>query len=145
MEWFLCGPSGGFESRTKWDTNKIEDNERISKVTVWHGGFIDAIMLTKSGPSGEKDMDKHGGKDGTAKSWDVVEGNPINRVIGRWGGVVEWLRMFNDYDRMTWGKENESKPTFEYVAPSGFEIIGFWGYSNGVYIDSLGVQLRRCD
>ena len=149
VQLYYCGCSGGTGgNRTHYKDPHYEavistEDCRISEIIVHWGNVIDSIAVSyvdsNDNPLGTF---KIGGDGGYMSVEQLKKDAYIKGIYGAHQDVVDWLQInYRDNSGISFGL-GSLKNEFEYFAPAGFLIIGFWGFE-GDYIDSLGVIMRR--
>jgi hypothetical protein len=147
MAQFVAGSSGGTGGEQTFD--HPPEGAIVAEVRVNAGEVIDSIEFIYELPGGDLyEAGKHGGMGGAP--WPPVH---VGRT--RW---ISSIRGLHSPDRCTqvdvyfggtpthyvviggW-HDNSGMVQFEYNAPTGFEIVGFYGRS-GAQIDAFGVVFR---
>lgn len=119
-------------------------NSRVYEVQIRSGAFIDSIQIIHKTPQGvEHAFPKHGGEGGTLNIFTLGDNEHIIAISGRYGEFIDSLRIHTDLPRSspTYGGPG-GEADFNYEAPDGTEIAGFYGRA-GDLIDAIGVVLRR--
>lgn len=109
----------------------------ITHVEVRHGTYIDAIQVTY----GATQQPRHGGSGGMLDAFDLVSGERIIVVFGRWGRYLDQIGF------VSVRPDNTLRQHGPYGGTGGepFYIIGvvdaFFGRS-GTLIDAIGAYLQ---
>ncbi|MBV8194337.1 MAG: hypothetical protein JOY80_02285 [Candidatus Dormibacteraeota bacterium] len=137
------GPAGGGGGHFFDDTILTDGGaRRIGAVLIRSGDLIDAIQtiyvdLLDTGPETVV-SDQHGGNGGRPDDLPLNGGEYITEVYGHYGRFIESLTIrTNTGWTQTWGRHPDD-PVFDFQAPNGYAIDGFWGHS-GDYLDAIGV------
>ena len=109
---------------------------KITKISIRHGTYVDAIQTTWQRTSGEEYTGtRHGGGGGTETIINLKSDEYINRIEGRSGRYIDQLTFYTN-------KGNKFGP---YGGSGGSEfsmtdlcVGGFFG-SSGTYLDAIGV------
>jgi Jacalin-like lectin domain len=95
------------------------------------------MLLLLGSQDSQKSM---GGGGGVRKVLSLQPGEYITEVSGRYGSLVDSITTRTSRSQtMTWGGLGGVKG-FDYQAPPGTQIVGFWGRS-GQLIDAIGVLM----
>jgi hypothetical protein len=146
------GPSGGSGGRAFSDLAEIESLQgtpfRVAEVRVSHGKSVDSVQMVLQifgAQSTERPLKKHGGDGGTIAVLRLGEDECIIGISGKYGRVVDSLRVHTNLrpSPITYGGKG-GDAEFNYWAPTGTEIIGFYG-REGRIVDAIGVILRWRD
>lgn len=133
------GPAGsdGGDEFDDTDQCKIPDN-RISKVTVKYGSYIDSISITYISGATRK----HGGTGGENEEIiQLEEGEYINEIRGKCGQYIDSLRIITNKKSYTLGGTG-GKNKYSLTAPDGYMVNGFFGRS-GSYLDAIGIICKK--
>ena len=139
---YKLGPSGGNGGR-KFADSPISLTSRVTQVQMRSNGSIEAVQLMAECPDGTSiSLGLHGGTDGQLEVFPLDRDEYIVGITGRVGPVVESLQIHtNKKSSMTYGGSSEGSD-YQYMAPDGTEIIGFWGRS-GEMADSISIIVRQ--
>ena len=154
------GPVGSDIEATDFEIKPRQDalQSRIKRLMVNSYWGIDALQVeyenhTTQPPSLYQSI-KVGGNGGAYKEWSINNGDYITKVSGTWGrqGPKNPQHDINTLQFHThkgtsspiFGGENPNKEVepFEFIAPEGYEIIGFFGATSTRLLVRLGVYLR---
>jgi hypothetical protein len=165
---YLEGPSGGIGGTVVDITNAMQqpseidinpgivstgtaalgivttDDCRIREIIINSSTSINSVSVSYVGsqdkPYGTLKM---GGTGGNEKVLQLPEGEYLTLVKGTYSNVVNSLTLGTSLNRLflPQGTINASDINFQYNAPPGFMIIGFWG-STGDLVDRVGVVIR---
>lgn len=145
MSNFKCGVSGGFGGH-RFETDLVPDTAYVSKIIVRSGEKIDAIGIQHKNYNGGtiiRGGTLFGGSGGNipVPDFDLAEGEYIVSVEGWYGQFIDSLKITTSSgnERRFGGDGGQAR--FEYTAPTGCEIVGFWGLC-GDLIDAIGVVIR---
>jgi hypothetical protein len=83
----------------------------------------------------------HGGFGGVRHVLNLANGEHMIRINGHYGNVVTQINILTDGGQTLSGGGGGDAGIFEYQAPPGIEIAGFFGRS-GNFVDAIGVVLR---
>ncbi|GGA97589.1 jacalin-like lectin [Puia dinghuensis] len=160
---FYQGPSGGtgggiIDPRVKKDQPQFIDvtasqhfpllndlfgtpDARIRELIINSGESIDSITVSYVGANDVSyGSYKMGGNGGGEQIMQLQEGEFITHIFGEYSDVVKNFQIDTNLGQnIAFGTSGSVR--FEYNAPDGYEIIGFWGAS-GALIDRVGIVLR---
>jgi hypothetical protein len=142
----FCGPSGGDGGNHYSDGTEAgqfsTDDHKLVEVRIRSGAFIDAIQTVYEDSIGNKIVSaQHGGNGGKLITFKLALGEYITRISGMYGWVVNTLLIETNKGRAQgWGNPG-GLGTYNYTAPPGTSIHGFFGKS-GLYLDAIGVILK---
>ena len=115
-------------------SDDLTEVEQITKVSVWHGDYVDAIQTTWVLASGQQGTSsRHGGSGGKESSFTLNPDEYITRIEGHAGSYIDQITFYT----------NQGRKFGPYGGPGGkpFEIEGcvqgFFG-SSGSYLDAVG-------
>jgi len=113
----------------------------IGEIIINAGDDINSLTVSYSGtndiPYGSYKM---GGSGGAESIIQFSSGEYITQVVGWYGKYVSNFTFWTN--KNSYPSYGTSAPVnFEYSAPPGYEIIGFWGGA-GKYVDRIGVVIR---
>ena len=139
----IFGPSGGVSGQP-FDDAPPQDNVSVKEVRVWASGPIDSVqtVLTIDGETIENA--KHGGGAGTFGVVRLEDQEYITEIYGRYGSYVESLNIRTNRGQIRRFGGQGGVNEFLFVAPQGYQIVGFWGRSSQL-IDSIGVHVCEAD
>jgi cyanobactin cluster PatC/TenC/TruC protein len=154
------GPVGSDIEATDFEIKPRQDapQSRIKRLMLRCAGAIDSLQveyenLATQPPSLYQSL-KAGGNGGAYKEWSINNGDYITKISGTCGSrgpsypnlnIVSL--QFHTHKGLTsqiFGGENPRKQVepFEFVAPEGYQIIGFFGASDTGILVRLGVYLQ---
>ncbi|MGB6300438.1 MAG: LamG-like jellyroll fold domain-containing protein, partial [Rivularia sp. (in: cyanobacteria)] len=154
------GPVGSDVQGTDFEIKPREDapQSRIKRLMLRCAGAIDSLQveyenLATQPPSLYQSL-KAGGNGGAYKEWSINNGDYLTKISGTCGSrgpsypnlnIVSL--QFHTHKGLTsqiFGGENPRKQVepFEFVAPEGYQIIGFFGASDTGILVRLGVYLQ---
>ena len=131
---FRMGPSGGTGGGLFTDAPQ----GRVTEVRIRHGSWIDSIQIAYD----NRRSSRHGGGGGRESVFTLQGGEFIKAIYGRYGRFVDSITVVTNRRSSRRFGGPGGVVDYHYEAPDGFEIAGFTGRS-GVYLDSIGVVLRR--
>lgn len=143
------GPSGGTGGNsgvTDSDEPFLEPSTRVARVVVSHDNSHDAvgvIQFTHVRANGTLlDLPQHGAFGGDQQDFDLASNEHITKISGTYDRFVKSITIetSNPNHQLTVGHP-VGAGQYAYEAPSGFEIVGFYGRS-GTLVDAIGVVLR---
>jgi len=109
----------------------------ISSITIRSGSLIDSIQLTYRYKH-QVPSRIYGGGGGTARSFNLQQGEYITEFSGRSGRFVDSIYIKTNRGRTKrWGGHGGER-SFKFTGTRSSPIQGIWGRS-GVYIDAIGV------
>ena len=127
------GPAGGTGGYLFDDGPAIG---RIADVLIRSGAYIDSILVIEENPT--TIHPQHGGDGGHLDIFTLASDEYITEVSGRYGRYVDSLTIQTNKGQIGhWGGSGGVQD-FDFQAPSGYAIVGFWGRS-GAYVDAIGV------
>ena len=132
-----CGPSGGIGARD-FDDTLLAAGKRITKLTVWHGKWVDAIQVFWSDGSSS---DKHGGGGGSGDTIHLAEDEYLVGIFGKYGEKVDSIHFVTNKD--TYGRYGGLGGDVEYhyndakLPLPNITIVGFFGREEN-YIYAIG-------
>jgi hypothetical protein len=140
------GGTGGNSGDTDSDEGFLEVGTRVARVLVSFDSTnhhaVEGIQFTHLRNNGSLlDLPHHGGFGGEQTNFDLASNEHIRKISGTYDRFVTSITIETDNPdhRTTLGDASGAK--YEYDAPPGFEIVGFFGRS-GTLIDAMGVVLR---
>ena len=138
---FKSGPAGGGGGTPFSDD--VPSNARVLEVRVWAGRLIDAIQIVYLTDSGDSIAGaKHGGRGGALQVFTLGRDEYITGVSGRTGRLVDRIQIHtNNRSSPLYGTSTGGNH-FEFSAPRGNEVIGFFGAA-GDLVDRIGAIMRR--
>jgi Jacalin-like lectin domain len=146
---YYCGCSGGTGGNLSMYHNPnfesviSSEDCRISEVIIHSGNVIDSIAVSyvdsNDNPLGTFKLGGNGGNMGVVQ---IKKNGYIKGIYGAFDDVVGWLQINITDPAIGYAFGLGYHTEFEYFAPAGYLIIGFWGAA-GDYIDRLGVILRK--
>lgn len=139
MSTVVFGPSGGVGGQP-FDDEPPAEHAKVRELRVWAGAQVDAIQTVLDVDGEAVEGVKHGGNSGNLSVLTLGDNEYITEVYGRFGSYIEILNIRTNKGQSRRFGGQGGIIDFLYVAPSGFQIIGFWGRS-GRLIDSLGVHI----
>jgi hypothetical protein len=140
------GGTGGNSGDTDSDEGLLEPGTRVARVELGHDNSHDAvgrIQFTHVRNNGSiHDLPNHGGFGGEQQNFDL-DGEHIIKISGTYDRFVRSITVEtnNPAKQITVGNP-VGAGKYTYEAPSGFEIVGFYGRS-GTLVDAIGVVLRH--
>lgn len=139
----IFGPSGGVGGQP-FDDEPPQDNVSVKEVRVWASGAIDSVqtVLTVDGETIENA--RHGGHTGTFGVVRLDDDEYITEIYGRYGSYVESFNIRTNKGQIRRFGGQGGVNEFLYVAPQGYQIVGFWGRASRL-IDSIGVHVCEAD
>jgi len=119
-----------------------KDDCRISEMIINSGLDIDSITVSYVGDTADMAYGsyKMGGNGGGEHIIQLAKGEYLTRIIGEYSDVVKNLQYWTSRG-VSGALGTSGAVNFDYQAPAGYQIIGFWGGS-GAYIDRIGVAIR---
>ena len=156
------GPKGSSIDATDFDIQPKEDapQSRIKTLRFHAGWAVDKIQVVyedvATNPPQTYESEAVGGGGGSPKEFSLETGDYITEVLGSWGSqapgypkeeIISLQFQTNKgvkSPEFGGGNSNKEIEPFCFVAPQGYEVIGFFG-SNGSHQNSLvrlGVYLR---
>ena len=139
---FVAGPSGGVGGVLARDDPP--DGLIVAEVRISSGEAIDSIEFIHEFPNGDLyETGKHGGDGGVANApLHVGRAHWISEVRG-WASAQRCVGLSIALDGdvgkyWDFGHQADNYATFHYVAPLGWEIIGFYGRTSD-QVDAFGV------
>jgi Jacalin-like lectin domain len=118
-----------------------KDDCRIREIIVRSGDHIDAVAVsyvgTNDSPYGTFKM---GGNGGEEQILQLSEGEYITIVQGEYSTVLSNFEIQTNRN-VAYAFGTSGDISFKYLAPPGYQIIGFWGGA-GHLVDRIGVAIR---
>jgi hypothetical protein len=145
------GPSGaaGGTSQLAGDPNNSYLKSTLISITISSGALIDAILCSsvdEKGNSGSP-FGSIGGNGGNKKVLDLLPGEFIVRITGKYGQYLEYLYIQTSGSRsqyVEFGNLNSNATgRFDYQAVDGYKIGGLVIDTDSKYITALGVVLQK--
>jgi len=136
---FFSGPSGGYGGNYFKDPVSIE-YQNLIEIRVRSGAYIDSIQTVYNDRMGQGRYVKsqNGGNGGQLSVFKLQPGEYITRISGKYGAFVDSLTVYTSKGRQKrWGGTG-GNAHYNYVAPPGTKIHGFFGRS-GKFVDAIGV------
>jgi len=146
--YYKCGYSGegggGSFSDDNIDIVRNAISLSIHQIEIRSAGLIDSIQIIYNVNGTIKKGEKHGGNGGSLHRFELIEGEYIVGISGRYGGKIDSLIIHTNKRSSPryGGKSGYSE--YAYFAPPCAEIIGFVGRS-GWYLDAIGVIMKNKD
>jgi hypothetical protein len=138
----VFGPSGGGGGDRFDDEPLLETGTRVVRVVIRTGELVDSVQITHIRPNDTLlDLPHHGGFGGGQQLLDLNVGERITQIDGRYGQLADSINIRTNQGRVLSGGGGGGVDGYVYQAPSGFEIVGFFGRS-GELMDAIGVVLR---
>jgi Jacalin-like lectin domain len=140
------GGTGGNSGDTDSDEGLLEPGTRVARVELGHDvshGAVGRIQFTHLRNNGTiLDLPNHGGFGGEQLTFDLDREEHIIKISGTYDKFVRSITVEtnNPVKQLTVGNQ-VGAGKYTYEAPSGFEIVGFYGRS-GALVDAIGVVLR---
>jgi hypothetical protein len=117
---------------------------RIREIIVNAGDCIDALTVAYAGL---KDHGygtfRMGGTGGQERFIQLGDGEYISRISGEYSYVVKNLEIKTSHN-ITYAFGTPGDVRFQYTAPEGHQIIGFWG-GVGSVVDRIGVAIKQLE
>ncbi|HEY6327796.1 MAG TPA: jacalin-like lectin [Blastocatellia bacterium] len=134
------GGSGGIP----FSDDNIPSGSSLKSLNLRHGSFVDYLQADYTTEDGTTiSMPGHGGDGGAVDSFVLEPGEYLTGIRGRCGQFVNSITFLTNRRKSgVYGGAQRGPNHFEYTAPEGFEIIGFWGGS-AKYVDRIGVIVRH--
>lgn len=114
--------------------------QRIRRITVRHGGYIDAIQVLWVDNDGKLQQGmRHGGGGGTESIFELDDDETIVEIRGRAGAYVDRLEFITNKGKHAAFGGQGGEP-FRIDIGSDRRLVGFWGRAAGL-VDAIGVCL----
>lgn len=123
----------GGDGGSSWG-DKEDITGPITRLTIRHGEYIDALQITYGSTTGPK----HGGDGGSESEISLASGEKIIAVVGRCGTYVDQLQFVtqkSDGTLSSYGPYGGHGGSPFFIIGS---IAGFFGRA-GTYLDGIGV------
>lgn len=118
--------------------------QRIRRITVRHGGYIDAIQVHWIDGEGKPQGGvRHGGAGGKEEFFELDDDEVIVQIRGRAGGYVDRLEFLTSKGRHHAFGGQGGEP-FQIDIGTERRLVGFWGRAGG-FVDAIGVCLTPAD
>jgi hypothetical protein len=139
-----CGPSGSYGG-TEFGDDYLPPRSKVIEVRVRAATVIDSIQIIHETAGGERHpMEVHGGSGGAEQVFLLDRDEYITGIRGKCGALVDSLQVLTNnagHPSDMYGAEGGGLE-YEYHAPPGYEIVGFFGRAEDK-IDAIGVIMRR--
>jgi len=133
-------PEKGHGGITVYDLISGEDC-RIGEIVVHAGDYVDSVAVSYlNGGDHPLAIYKMGGSGGETGTIRLKKGEHVSAVRGSFTGALKHLEIETSA-QISYSFGFPAGAGFQYIAPPGYEIIGFWG-SSGDLVDRLGVAVR---
>lgn len=139
MSKIIYGPSGGVGGQP-FDDNPPYANTAVREIRIWSGTCVNAIQLVLDLDGESLEYQKHGGPGGHLGVLTLAEDEYIAEIYGQYSSYIDSLSIRTSHGQMRRFGGQGGHSEFIYVAPAGFQIIGFWGRA-GHILDALGIHL----
>lgn len=138
----VFGPSGGGGGGAFNDEPVLQAGTRVARIVIRTGDLVDSVEITHIRPDDTLlTLPHHGGFGGGEQLLDLRAGERITQIDGRYGEFVDSINVRTNQGRVLSGGGGGGVDGYLYQAPTGFEIVGFFGRS-GELMDAIGVVLR---
>ena len=138
---YKAGPSGGFK-KTPFSNSVGGNFDYVDSVTICSSDALNSVQMNYINLNNQQYSSiKRGGTGGSCYTFNIISGDYITKISGRYGDFVDYIQIQTYYGHSyEWG--GDGGHPFTYEAPINTQIIGFHGRSGGRYIESIGVYYR---
>lgn len=139
MSKMIFGPTGGV-SGTPFDDTPPYNDSKIKEIRVWSGTCIEALQSVHAIDGEAVEGKRHGGRSGHLGVMKLADDEYVIEIYGRYASYIESLNIRTNHGQVRRFGGQGGHAEFIYTAPSGFQIIGFWGRA-GHLLDAIGVHI----
>lgn len=142
MEPKYCGPSGGTGGEEFSDDVSWQDCQ-VLVVHIYAQQGVRAVRITHETIDGDPHtFPLHGQAVGDGYILKLARDEFITSISGQFGPSVASIRIQTNKQVSPLLGGEGGAAAYRYEAPSGSEIVGFWGRA-GDTLDAIGVIMRR--
>jgi hypothetical protein len=135
------GYSGGGGGNEFNDEPFVKAGSSVVAVHIRSGSTVDSVQMSLRNSGGPYDLPKRGGNGGQPQTFRLQQGEFIKRIFGRCGSEVDHIHIVTNLGEIGDGGGDGGDKNYEYEAPAGSQIVGFFGRSD-VRVDAIGVVYK---